>query len=85
MKIVIDIPETEYELLKTSGVVDWLGEEHILSIVANGKPLPKGHGRLIEANEELFQSIRKYCGKNASFEVLENAPTIIEADKEVDG
>lgn len=45
MKIVIDIPEGAYELLKNEGV-DWLGAEHILNAVANGTPLPKGHGRM---------------------------------------
>lgn len=39
MKIVIDIPEEAYELLKNGGV-DWLGAEHILNAVANGTPVP---------------------------------------------
>lgn len=38
MKLIIDIPEGAYELLKNGGV-DWLGAEHILNAVANGKPL----------------------------------------------
>lgn len=46
MQIVIDIPEQAYNLLKNEGV-DWLGAEQILYQVANGIPLPKGHGRLI--------------------------------------
>lgn len=49
MQIVIEIPEEAYELLKNKGV-DWLGAEHILNAVANGIPLPKGHGRLIDAD-----------------------------------
>ena len=38
VELVIRIPEGAYNLLKTSGV-DWLGAEHILNAVANGKPL----------------------------------------------
>ena len=38
MKLAIEIPEEAYKLLKTDGV-DWLGAEHILNAVANGKPL----------------------------------------------
>ena len=50
MQIVIDIPKEAYELLKNEGV-DWLGAEHILNAVANGTPLPKGHGALIDREE----------------------------------
>lgn len=38
MQIVVNIPEEAYKLLQTDGV-DWLGAEHILNAVANGKPL----------------------------------------------
>ena len=47
IELVIKIPDEAYNLLKTSGV-DWLGAEHILNAVANGTPLPKGHGRIAE-------------------------------------
>ena len=52
MKIVIDIPEAAYKLLNNKGV-DWLGAEHILGAVANGKPLSKGYGDLIDRKELL--------------------------------
>ena len=38
MKLAVEMPEEAYKLLQTDGV-DWLGAEHILSAVANGKPL----------------------------------------------
>ena len=44
MKIVIDIPDEAYELLKSKQVLDNIAE----SIIANGTPLPKGHGELID-------------------------------------
>lgn len=89
MQIVINIPEEAYKLLKNEGV-DWLGAEHILNAVANGTPLPKGHGRLIDADKTALLSnlfcYTKYTGiDEAPYEdatkALEFAPTIIEADK----
>lgn len=50
MRIVIDIPEQAYNQLKEVGGVDWLDAENILDCVANGTPLPKGHGKLIDAD-----------------------------------
>ena len=71
MKIVIDIPDEAYELLKNKRVLDNIAE----SIIANGTPLPKGHGRLIDAKhlvEEHPLAFVRY--------VINDAPTIIEAD-----
>jgi hypothetical protein len=83
MKIVIDIPEDAYKLLNNEGV-DWLGAEHILNAVANGTPLPKGHGRLIDADE-----LKKHkYHDNDRFEnavavaQIDWADTIIEAESE---
>ena len=82
MQIVIDIPEGAYNLLTTHGV-DWLGAEHILNAVAKGIPLPKGHGRLIDADA--------YIDKYEEYGWLDDivvsefnaiTPTIVEADKE---
>lgn len=42
MRIIINIPEEAYKLLQNEGV-DWLGAEHILNAVANGKPLKTGY------------------------------------------
>ena len=50
MKLIIDIPEETYNLLKTSGV-DWLGAEHILDAVSKGTPLPKGHGNIYDERD----------------------------------
>ena len=44
MKVIIDIPEKAYELLKSKSELDNIAE----SIIANGTPLPKGHGDLID-------------------------------------
>ena len=73
MQIVIDIPEEKYNKLV-------MEEEHIRAcgsyypvMILDGTPLPKGHGRLIDA-DKLFIDIE--------WSDIENAPTIIEADKE---
>ena len=44
--------------------------------ITNGIPLPKGHGRLIDA-DDFFD---EFC--EIAIEPYINAPTIIEADKE---
>ena len=95
MKIVIDIPKEEYEYLikehayKPCG----FGEEYYEVIIANGTPLPKGHGRLIDA-EDLFSfisdhayhirydcnSIEKGMSITGINECIRIRPTIIEAD-----
>ena len=50
MKLIIDIPEEAYDLLRKDGV-DWLGAEHILNSVANGHVLPANstNGDMIKA------------------------------------
>ena len=86
MQIVIKIPEWKYksicegiEAYKKCGVV---GIEHsVHEAIYNGTPLPKGHGRLIDADaliDSLDASDRDiYC----KAVIEEDAPTIIEADK----
>ena len=77
MKIVIDIPEEVYNRCKEYRLQ--CGEAEVLeSAVARGTPLPKGHGRLIDA-DALYDQF-EYA--DYDFEkTLEYAPTIIEADK----
>ncbi len=45
--------------------------------IKNGTPFPKGHGRLIDADD--LKRIGRYAHTNTD---IDNAPTIIEADKE---
>ena len=86
IELVIKIPEEAYRLLKNKGV-DWLGAEHILNAVADGIPLPKGHGNLIDVSdirvielEDSLHTIRHEKGDEV--DVYIDAPTIIEADTE---
>ena len=85
MQIVIEIPEDIYNewcnmILPSNKVV---ASTHV--IIKDGIPLPKGHGRLIDANElnytyveELELKGQMHCVVR-SLEIKE-APTILEAD-----
>ena len=84
MKIIVDIPDRQYEYLSKIANV---GEEplgYYERVIMCGTPLPKGHGRLIDA-DELYDSLifpNSLFGK-AFKEILDDAPAIIEADKEM--
>ena len=58
----------------------------IYQYIANGTPLPKGHGDLIDKNE-LIKRYEKDCGRriyadNFIFDLENNTTTIIEAESE---
>lgn len=79
MQVVINIPDEAYALLKSKPVSDNIAE----CIIANGVPLPKGHGDLIDRDA----LIQKQFIPNLGFDLvdldnLKIAPTVIPADKE---
>ena len=72
MKLIIDIPECFYKRCKE--------DEDAIEIrlaVKNGIPLPKEHGRLIDADVLVdgMEDDYEFC------EVVNATPTIIESDK----
>ena len=88
MKIVIDIDEHIYKQVMADSEVYILDNEVdrilIENAIYNGTPLPKGHGRLIDADE-----LKKHkYHDNHRFEnavavaYIDWADTIIEADEE---
>lgn len=86
MKLVIEIPEEEYQtyINHTEAILDSsipLVHQDLLRAVINGTPLPKGHGRLIDCDrlQGVFQ--KNVIGANAFNILFDMAPTIIEADK----
>ena len=89
MKLIIDIPEVFYEALReTDEIIS--GQRSgktlmsvIYNAVANGTPLPKGHGRLIDADEIQFENneFDTYSDYSRAFDAIDGAETIIEADK----
>lgn len=90
MQVVIDIDDEIYERLRNSEVmVSGLrsGKTFLSKVcmaVANGVPLPKGHGDLIDSSNLLC--INDYDGENERIYVpyyeIENSKPIIKADKE---
>lgn len=81
MKLLIEIPEKEYEQKKELSKIPNLYESDCFNIdraIANGTPLPKGHGRLIDANEakERLTDAKDGYARH----VIDSTPTIIEAD-----
>lgn len=78
MKIVIDIPNEEYKTLSKMSENEKVNElSYYERIIANGIPLPKGHGDLIDRSK--LQP--KLHGTKSIIAGLE-APTVIPADKE---
>ena len=82
MKLIIDIDDKDYEKLKDGHI-----PFSILDVVQNGAVLPKGHGRLIDAdslragyNIDLEDNLVGY--RYITKQDIDNAPTILEADKE---
>ena len=83
MQIVIEMSDDYYEILKYEGQQP---NAHVFAkLVANGTPLPKGHGRLIDA--DILRSM--YSINRANFNTvvgiqkwIDNAPTIIGGSEE---
>ena len=84
MQIVIEITDRMYEAIKQDHVPIDIGR-----FIRNGTPLPKGHGRLIDA-DELVKNIVKEYGVNNIHELpqdikmfydkfINSAPTILDA------
>lgn len=82
MQIVIDMSEHEYEVALRDGWVHGFYSEKI----KNGTPLPKGHGRLIDADALDFEEVDFYSPDSCYevYRIINDAPTIVEADKEVE-
>ena len=91
VKLVIEIPKDIYERCKEYKLWSY-DAETLEGAVAHGIPLPKGHGRLIDADalKETFIEPNIYLrGTEKGFwcvtsKKIKNAPTIVEADNERD-
>ena len=89
MKIVIDIPDKAYGVIKYfESALDsnYKKEDKLSTIlikaVLNGTPLPKGHGRLIDVSDLMPDSdYEDGLFYAVSIGQINLAPTIIEADK----
>lgn len=85
MEIVIKIPDEVFKSYK-----DW-DENKVATVeqtlIAHGTVLPKGHGRLIDANKldtrERGNNSQRTMWWNIEC-IVKDAPTIVEADKEAE-
>ena len=81
MQIVIDIPEDVYKICQGH-------KDIVYQYIANGTPLPKNHGRLIDADEILrelgsyhiggLNAIKNYNGENTWEDGLHTAWRVID-------
>lgn len=83
MQIVIDIPEG---ILNTIQADEMISREQLAVLqihILNGTPLPKGHGRLIDADELKNYKYHDYVTRENVISVaqIDWAETVIEADK----
>ena len=86
MQIVIDIPDRTYKIVQSKRL-NLIDIDVLEQAVKAGTPLPKGHGRLIDVDDLDITTITTddYSGNEVLDIVLkedvDDAPTIIEADK----
>lgn len=62
IELVIKIPESQYKTLNAKSqtdVVDVIDDKTLIDAIKNGAPLPKGHGRLIDAD-----TFEAFCAKH---------------------
>ncbi len=78
MKLIIDIPEEDYNFVKKQ-VADGITNPLKMRI-ANGIPLPEKHGRLVDMSEVLIKLMQFYDGNKSIGQCLDEVSTIIEAD-----
>lgn len=94
VELVIKISKKVYNALTHIEFDANLVTDEMRKSITNGTPLPKGHGKLIDANEVLKKAFireddegdvfveKYYCIEKRYFD---NLPTIIEADRESEG
>ena len=88
MQLVINISKTIKRLadeddIKSLNHIIWLGL--MIEAIREGTPLPKGHGRLIDADEINLKDISPVNGFSvygATAEDIDLTPTVLEAESE---
>jgi hypothetical protein len=90
IKLVIKIPEEIYKRIlpyKDVPVISNLANDfsEITHAIANGVPIPKGHGRLVDADAINLKDISPVDGFSvygATAEDIDLTPTVLEAESE---
>ena len=88
IELVIKIPEKDYLIFSSLSKKEKVNElSYYERRIANGTPLPKGHGRLIDADKLHHCECKgnfsecDTCLDDDLCNLVNDAPTIIEADK----
>ena len=79
IEVLIKIPEEVYKQFRKDQKEKYVSAMISTDIIANGIPLPKRHGRLIDADALNRKDVN--CA-NVPMNFINTAKTIIEADKE---
>lgn len=85
MKMVIEIPKETANAIKDNAMFGVIPNEilwDVTSAIVNGKPLPKGHGDLIDRKVLMDRCVTYLESSGATTNLIKSAMTIIEADKE---
>lgn len=98
VEVVIRIPKQAYDNVSANGIIIYADEAyHIGRAIANGTVLPKGHGRLVDADKIIYHRCPdnvldcpqsydftcQHCDFGIATKFRTDAiPAIIEADKE---
>ena len=78
MKLVIDIPDDFCDKMRKQNGMSYTEAEVVVDAFYKGTPLPKGHGRLIDADALWKKWVFDAIGKQE----IDEAPTVIEAESE---
>lgn len=85
VELSVKIPKECKEFIDNGIKISWVDAIAIISGIANGTVLQKGHGRLIDADKLKTHFIDTEQGTDLEVyleSTIIEAPTIIEADKE---
>ena len=78
VEVVIRIPKRTYDRVSERGIIAFGDDAYYIGhAIENGTVLPKGHGRLIDADAVLEEPYGN------TYKDIDIAETIIEADEEV--
>ena len=82
VELVIKIDEKTYQDIKAGKVYSSVRDVPLESVnaIANGTPLSKGHGRLIDANKIMTLAHEEGAYDYVSAKEIADAATIIDAD-----
>lgn len=87
IEVVIKIPESDYKFLKEKEKKEPSNLNYIARKILTGTVLPKGHERLIDVKDlkkDLIYMSDFSDAKGVWEEDIDDAETIIEADKEIE-